>query len=78
MAKLIPVGCFDLIIFGGAGDLGLRKLMPALFHRDRDGQLPASSRIIAVGRTAIEHDRYVQMVAGDNRNALLPITLKIT
>ena len=41
MAKFIPVGIFDLVIFGGAGDLTLRKLMPALYHRDLDGQLPA-------------------------------------
>ena len=34
MAELIPVDPFDLIIFGGGGDLSLRKLLPALYHRD--------------------------------------------
>jgi hypothetical protein len=30
MAKFVPVDIFDLVIFGGAGDLALRKLLPAL------------------------------------------------
>lgn len=36
--KLIPVEEFDLIVFGAAGDLALRKLFPALFHRWKDRQ----------------------------------------
>src|SRR3546814_2617842 len=31
---------FDLVIFGGTGDLAVRKLLPALFHRFLDGQIP--------------------------------------
>ncbi len=62
MAKLLPVGLFDLVIFGGAGDLALRKLLPALYHRDGDGQFPAGSRIIAIGRSPLEHEEYLQEV----------------
>lgn len=40
----------DIVIFGGAGDLSLRKLMPALYFLHRDGKLPAGSRITAVSR----------------------------
>ena len=29
---------FNLVVFGGDGDLALRKIYPALFHRDQDGQ----------------------------------------
>ena len=29
MAKLVPVDPFDIVIFGGPGDLSGRKLMPA-------------------------------------------------
>jgi len=47
MAQLVPVDTFDLIIFGGTGDLAMRKLLPALYHRDLDGQVTADSRIIA-------------------------------
>jgi len=63
MAKFVPVDIFDLVIFGGAGDLALRKLMPALFHRDLDGQLPAGSRIISVGRRQLPNDEFLDMVA---------------
>ena len=48
MAKLVPVEAFDLLIFGGTGDLTMRKLLPALYHRDRDGQFTSDSRIVAV------------------------------
>jgi glucose-6-phosphate 1-dehydrogenase len=49
---------FDLVIFGGTGDLAVRKLLPALFHRFLDGQLPASSRIIGVAREALDDRGY--------------------
>ena len=31
---------FDLVLFGGTGDLAWRKLMPALFQAFRHGTLP--------------------------------------
>jgi glucose-6-phosphate 1-dehydrogenase len=62
MAKFVPVDTFDLVIFGGAGDLALRKLLPALYHRDLDGQLPAGSRIISLGRRAISREQFLQKV----------------
>ena len=55
MAKLVPVDVFDLIIFGGTGDLAMRKLLPALYHRDRDGQITGDSRIVAASRS--DHSR---------------------
>ncbi len=62
MAQLVPVDPFDLIIFGGTGDLAMRKLLPALYHRDRDGQLTADSRIIAASRGALSAEEYLAMV----------------
>ncbi len=41
---------FDLVLFGGTGDLTWRKLMPALFQAWRHGKLPAGGRILAVAR----------------------------
>jgi glucose-6-phosphate 1-dehydrogenase len=41
---------FDLVLFGGTGDLTWRKLMPALFQAFRHGKLPAGGRILAVAR----------------------------
>jgi glucose-6-phosphate 1-dehydrogenase len=54
LSQLVPVSAFDLIVFGAAGDLSLRKLIPSLFHRWRDGQIPSASRIIGVSRTAMD------------------------
>jgi glucose-6-phosphate 1-dehydrogenase len=62
MTKFIPVDLFDLVIFGGAGDLALRKLMPALYHRDCDCQMPAQSRIISIGRSQIGHEEFIERV----------------
>jgi glucose-6-phosphate 1-dehydrogenase len=62
MAKLLPVEVFDLVIFGGTGDLSMRKLLPALYHRNRDGQIVADSRIIAVGRGELGRDSYLDQV----------------
>ncbi len=59
MAKLLPVDEFDLIIFGGTGDLAMRKLLPALYHRDRDGQFTADSRIISLGRSKLSRKQYL-------------------
>jgi glucose-6-phosphate 1-dehydrogenase len=50
MAEFIPVEAFDIVVFGATGDLAQRKLMPALYHRWRDGQIPSGARILAVAR----------------------------
>ena len=42
---------FDLIIFGGDGDLSFRKIYPALYHRLNEQQINENSRILAVSRT---------------------------
>jgi glucose-6-phosphate 1-dehydrogenase len=49
---------FDLVLFGGTGDLAWRKLMPALFQAFRHGTLPEGGRIIGVGRDDLSSDQY--------------------
>lgn len=49
---------FDLVFFGGTGDLTWRKLMPALFQAFRHGKLPEGGRILAVARDEMSDDRY--------------------
>ena len=44
------------VIFGGAGDLTWRKLMPALFDLSQDRSLPAQFAIIAVDRIELGDD----------------------
>jgi len=49
---------FDLVFFGGTGDLTWRKLMPALFQAFRHGKLPARGRILAVARDEQTDEQY--------------------
>ena len=51
---------FDLVFFGGTGDLTWRKLMPALFQAFRHGKLPQGGRILAVARDDQTDDKYRQ------------------
>jgi glucose-6-phosphate 1-dehydrogenase len=58
MAKIIPVDTFDCVVFGATGDLTLRKLLPALYYRCRDGQVPEDSRIIGAARSDLDDNAY--------------------
>ncbi len=49
---------FDLVFFGGTGDLTWRKLMPALFQAWRHGKLPEGGRILSVARDERSDDEY--------------------
>ena len=40
---------FDLVLFGGTGDLSTRKLIPALFRQETVSSLDDDSNIIGVG-----------------------------
>lgn len=62
-AQFLPVEPFDLVVFGGTGDLAMRKLMPGLFHRDCDGQLPPESRIVGAARSDLDAESYRRRVA---------------
>ena len=53
---------FDLVLFGGTGDLAWRKLMPALFQAFRHDTLPAGGRIIGVGRDNHSTEQYRALI----------------
>ncbi|MEI6762141.1 MAG: glucose-6-phosphate dehydrogenase [Betaproteobacteria bacterium] len=53
---------FDLVLFGGTGDLVWRKLMPALFQAFRHGTLPEGGRIIGIGRDDHSQDAYRELI----------------
>ncbi len=59
VARVISVEPFDIVVFGATGDLARRKLLPALFERDRAGQIPAEARIIGVARRAMSGEEFV-------------------
>jgi glucose-6-phosphate 1-dehydrogenase len=49
---LNPLKDADIVIFGGLGDLSIRKILPALFYRLQAGQINSNSKIIIVSRKA--------------------------
>ncbi|MFO7304005.1 MAG: glucose-6-phosphate dehydrogenase [Gammaproteobacteria bacterium] len=58
--QLLPT--FDLILFGGTGDLAMRKLLPALYRRVACGQISSDSRIIGAARGELTLEEYVAQV----------------
>ncbi|UXN03358.1 glucose-6-phosphate dehydrogenase [Bartonella sp. HY406] len=59
----ISIPPFDCIVFGGAGDLAERKLIPALYHRQLVGQLSEPVRIIGASRSPMSDEEYRQFAA---------------
>ncbi len=53
---------FNLVLFGGTGDLVWRKLMPALFQAFRHGTLPEGGRIIGVARDEMSDEKYRELI----------------
>ena len=58
----LPVVIGDGVVFGGTGDLAVRKLLPALYHRDKDGQLPGDARILAISRKPLTAESFGNFV----------------
>jgi len=57
-SQIIPVDPFDFIAFGGTGDLAERKLLPALYQRQRAGQFTEPTRIIGSSRSKMSNKEY--------------------
>ena len=77
MAKIIPVAAFDCVVFGATGDLTLRKLLPALYYRCRDGQVPAEARIIGAARSDLGDDGFRRRAADALRHHVAPADLDL-
>ncbi|MFN3641639.1 MAG: glucose-6-phosphate dehydrogenase [Gemmobacter sp.] len=56
--RVIPVDPFDLVVFGGTGDLARRKILPALYRRAVGGQMPPEARVIGAARSAMTPAEY--------------------
>ncbi|WP_333714364.1 glucose-6-phosphate dehydrogenase [Yoonia sp.] len=63
VSRVIPVETFDLVIFGGTGDLARRKILPGLFRRFLSGQMPPEARIIGAARSELDTAGYREMIA---------------
>ncbi|MFL9926245.1 glucose-6-phosphate dehydrogenase [Herbaspirillum lusitanum] len=63
----MAISDFDLVLFGGTGDLSMRKLLPALYARDRAKDLPAEGRIICIGRDNKSDEDFIAIVEKDSK-----------
>ena len=63
VSRVIPVETFDLVIFGGTGDLARRKILPGLYRRYVAGQIPEGSRIIGAARAELDDAGFRAFVA---------------
>ncbi|MFG1509474.1 glucose-6-phosphate dehydrogenase [Saccharospirillum sp. HFRX-2] len=62
MDQLTASSPCNVVIFGGNGDLAIRKLLPALYNLDRTGYLGDNTRVIGASRTDLGHDGYLDLV----------------
>ncbi len=58
----IETGALDIVIFGGAGDLSFRKLLPALYMAHLHSRLSPETRIVAVGRQSWSREEYLDFI----------------
>ncbi|PHS17088.1 MAG: glucose-6-phosphate dehydrogenase [Kangiella sp.] len=62
---------FDLVLFGGTGDLSLRKLLPSMFRAFIDGEITNGSRIFVCTRKQKEFDEILSVIEVAFRNFML-------
>jgi len=55
---------FNIVIFGGNGDLSKRKIIPALFHRYADGQLDFDFEVTCTARAKLDRTLFLKEVEG--------------
>lgn len=63
----MPLADFDLALFGGSGDLAMRKLLPAMYALCRDNRLPASGRLICIGRHPWNTEQFIAEIEKETR-----------
>jgi glucose-6-phosphate 1-dehydrogenase len=71
-AHMSALDTFDFILFGGSGDLALRKLLPALYYRHRDGGDTKGWRILGLGRNPLSREEYLNLALEHCRRHIAP------
>ncbi|MBA4262643.1 MAG: glucose-6-phosphate dehydrogenase [Comamonadaceae bacterium] len=57
-----PATPLDIVIFGGVGDLSVRKLLPALYMAHLHNNLPEQTQIIALGRQSWDRAAFLHFI----------------
>jgi glucose-6-phosphate 1-dehydrogenase len=61
-ARSSSLDSFAFVLFGGTGDLAMRKILPALYAAHRDGLLAPDGRIVAVAQNPHDQAGYLRWV----------------
>jgi glucose-6-phosphate 1-dehydrogenase len=62
-----PADPCTMVVFGAAGDLMRRKLLPALFNLEVHGQLPAQFAVVGVSRKPLDDEAFRQVLEENAR-----------
>jgi glucose-6-phosphate 1-dehydrogenase len=60
-----PADPCTIVIFGGAGDLTRRKLLPALYNLKAAGLLPKELAVVGIARAEMSHEQFRDMQVKD-------------
>jgi len=52
---------FDMVLFGGTGDLAMRKLLPALYQQVKAGTVSPASRILTAARKKLSTAEFIAL-----------------
>ena len=62
-----------IVIFGGRGDLAMRKIVPALYALGKQGLMPERYAVLATGRSKLDNDKYreevIRAISGNGMKA---------
>ncbi len=64
----MAIADFELVLFGGSGDLAMRKLLPALYALCGDRHLPANGRFLCVGRQAWDTPQFLASLETESKS----------
>ncbi len=62
----------DIVVFGGTGDLSLRKIVPALYYRLKDEQVHPQSRFFLLGRSEMSREAHLDSIRAACQNFIAP------
>ena len=58
---------FDMVLFGGTGDLAMRKLLPALYQQVKAGAVSSGSRVFAAARKNLSREAFLELAEEEAR-----------
>ena len=67
---------FNLVLFGGTGDLVTRKIIPALYNAFTNGKISPTAKLFALGRKNLSNTKYCELAYTKAIDANVTIDLK--